>query len=64
MRLTDVPLYSVCSGVVSLRGIMLVLILAELNRLESWGDDIGNAFLEPFTKEKVHTKAGREIGPL
>ena len=36
-HLTDVPLSSVYSGLVSLRGISLVLFLAELNGLESWG---------------------------
>ena len=37
VNLTDVLLSSVYSGVVSLRGIRLVLFLAELNGLESWG---------------------------
>ena len=57
--LTDVPLSSVYLGVVSLRGIRLVLFLAELNELESWGGaDVGNAFLEEFTKENVYIKSG------
>ena len=63
-HLTDVPLSSVYSGVVSLRGIRIVLFLAELNGLESWGTDIGNAHLEACTKEKVFIIAGREFGPL
>ena len=58
-HLTNVPLSSVCSGVVLLRGIRLVIFLAELNELESWGTDIGNACLEVFTKEKVHIIAER-----
>ena len=37
LHLTDVPLSSVYSGVESLRGIRLVLFIAELNSLESWG---------------------------
>ena len=53
VHLTDVPLSSVYSSVVSLRGIRLVLFLAELNSLESWGTDIGNAYLEAFSKENV-----------
>ena len=61
---TDVPLSSVYSRVVSLRGIRLVLFVAVLNRLDSLGTDIGNACLESFTKEKVCIKAGREFGPL
>jgi hypothetical protein len=34
---------SVYAGVVSLRVIWLVFFLANLNVLELWGDDIGNA---------------------
>ena len=34
-NLIEVPLSSVYSGVVSLRGIQLVLFLAKLNKLES-----------------------------
>ena len=63
-HLTEVPLSSVYSGVVSLRGIRLVLFLAELNGLEEWGTDIGNAYLEAFTKEKVYIVAGPEFGDL
>ena len=49
-HLNDVPISSAHSGVSSLRGVRLVLFLAELNSLESWGADIGNACLEAFTK--------------
>ena len=45
-NLTEVLLPSVYSGVVSLRGIQIVLFLAELNRFESWSIDIGNTYLE------------------
>jgi hypothetical protein len=50
---TDIPLESVYSGVVSLRGFRIVLFLAELNHLEIWATDIGNEYLEAFTSEKV-----------
>ena len=63
-NLTEVPLTSVYSGVVSLRGIRLVLFLAELNGLESWTTGIGNACLEALTKEKVYVIAGRGSGEL
>jgi hypothetical protein len=63
-HLTDIPLESVYSGVVSLRGIRLVIFLAELNGLETWSTDIGNAYLESYTKEKVGIKAGPEFGEL
>jgi hypothetical protein len=45
-HLTDIPLESVYSGVVSLRELMIVLFLAKLNHLELWATDIGNAYLE------------------
>ena len=47
-NLTYAPLSKVYSGVVSLRGIRLVLFLDELNELDSWGTDIGNSNLEAF----------------
>ena len=49
-NLTDITLSSVYSGVTSLRGTRLVLLLTELNGLESWGTDIGNNCLEAFVK--------------
>ena len=61
-HLTDVPLDSVYSGVVSLRGFRLVLFLAELNGLETWATDIGNAYLEAKTNEKVYIIGGPEFG--
>ena len=52
-HLTDAPVESVYSGVVSLRGIRFVLFLSELNGLETYQTDVGNAYLESYTKEKV-----------
>ena len=63
-HLTDIPLESVYSGVVSLQGLRLVLFLAKLNQLETWATDIGNAYLEAETKEKVYIIAGPEFGEL
>ena len=40
---TDVPLKSIYSGVVTLQGIILVVVLEDLNGLELWATDIGNA---------------------
>ena len=42
-HLTDITLESVYSGVVSLRGIRIVLFLAELNCIDTFTTDIGNA---------------------
>jgi hypothetical protein len=61
---TETPADSIYSGVVSLPGIRLVTFLAELNELELWGTDIGNAYLESYTKEKVCFIAGGEFGEL
>jgi hypothetical protein len=63
-HLTDPNTESVYSGVVSLRGIRLVVFLAELNALELWGADVGNAYLEAKTKEKVYIVGGPEFGTL
>ena len=63
-HLTDVPLESVYSGVVSLHGIHLLAFLAELNKLETWATDIGNAYLEAVCQEKVYIIAGPEFGKL
>jgi Reverse transcriptase (RNA-dependent DNA polymerase) len=63
-HMTEINTESVYSGVVSLRGIRLVIFLAELNQLELWGADVGNAYLEALTKEKVYIIGGPEFGDL
>ena len=63
-HLTDTPIDSVYSSVVSLRGIRILTFLAEHNELETWCTDIGNAYLESYTKEKVYIIAGPEFGEL
>jgi hypothetical protein len=42
----------------------LIVFLADLNGLELWGADVGNAYLEANTKEKVYIVAGPEFGPM
>ena len=42
----------------------LALIIGELNGLSIMVGDIGNAYLEAKTKEKVYFIAGKEFGPL
>jgi hypothetical protein len=61
-HLTDAPLESVYSGVVSIRGFRIVMFLAELNHLNLWATDVGNAYLESLTAEKVYIIAGQEFG--
>jgi hypothetical protein len=63
-HLTDIPLESVYSGVVSLRGLRIITFLAKLNGLDLWATDIGNAYLEAFTMEQNYIIAGPEFGQL
>ena len=48
----------------SLHGIHLLIFLAELNDMEIWATDIGNAYLEAFTTERVCILAGPEFSNL
>ena len=63
-HLTPDPIESIYSGVVSIRSITLVILLAKLNNLEVWGADIGNVYLEAKTKEKLYVVAGPEFEEL
>jgi hypothetical protein len=63
-HMTEPPKDSVYSGVVSLRSMRLALLIGELNGLKTMVGDIGNAYLEAYTKEKVYFIAGKEFGPL
>jgi hypothetical protein len=47
-HLTDTPLASVYSGVVSLRSVRMIAYAAELNDLELWATDVGNAYLKAY----------------
>ena len=60
-HLTPDPVESIYSGVVSLRNLKLVIFLGKLNNLELWGADIGNAYLEAPTEEKLYIVAGPEF---
>ena len=50
-HLTKEPMETVYSGVVSIRNLRLAMFLAELNNLELWGADVGNAYLQALTRE-------------
>jgi hypothetical protein len=51
-HLTSIPVDSVYSGVVTLRGLRLLIFLAELNDLQTWATNIGNAYLEALTSKR------------
>ena len=59
--MTPEPEESVYSSVASLRSLHIIIFLAELNQLELMQGDIGNAYLESYTQEKVYFIAGPEF---
>ena len=63
-HLTKEPVESIYSGVVSLRSLRMVVFLSQLNDLEIWGPDVGNAYLEAYTDEKLCIIAGPEFKEL
>ena len=63
-HMTDPPLHSVYSGVVSLRSVRLLCFVAELNKLELWAADVTCAYLEAKCAEKLCFRAGKEFEPF
>ena len=63
-HLTKEPMETVYSGVVSIRNLRLAMFLAELDDLELWGADVGNAYLQALTKEKLYIVGGPEFEAL
>ena len=61
---TDPPKDDIFSGVVGLETVHLGFVLAKLNGLTACAGDIGNAFLNGRTSEKVYIIAGPEFGPV
>jgi Reverse transcriptase (RNA-dependent DNA polymerase) len=55
---------SVYSGVVSLRGIQIVVFLARLNGLQLCGANVGKAYLEAMPKKEVYIVCGPEFDSL
>ena len=63
-NLTRQPVEIVYSELVSLRSLRIVMLLSELKKLELWGSDIGNAYLEAHTNEKLFIIVGSEFDDL
>ena len=63
-HLTEDPTESAYAGVVSLRGLRMVLFLAELNGYVPYAADVSSAYLTAKTNEKVCIIAGPEFKEL
>ena len=50
-----------CNGIVSLDSVRTIFTIAELNGLDLCAADIGNAYLEAQTREKLFIIAGPEL---
>ena len=48
----------------SFHGLRIVAFLSKLNDLEMWATDIGNAYLEAYTSEKLYIIASLEFSEL
>ena len=58
------PVESIYSGVVSLRSLRMVVFLSQLNDFEICRADVGNAYLEAYTDEKLCIIDGPEFKEL
>ena len=63
-HLTKEPNETVYCRVVSSRNLRLEMFHAELNGLQLWEADVGNAYLQALTKEKPYIVAGPEFEEL
>ena len=61
-HMTDPSSDEIFSGVVSMETVRIAFVLAKLNELDVCAGDIGNAFLDGWTKEKVYFRTGPEFG--
>lgn len=63
-NLTDEPDDVSFSGIASLKIVRVIIFIAMLNGLEISAFDIGSAYLEAFTKEKLYIIARPEFKEL
>ncbi len=61
-HMADPPATLTYSSVVSRDSIWIAFLLAALNDLDILAADVGNAYLNAPTREKVYTTAGAEFG--
>jgi len=61
-HMTDPPATMTYSSMVSHDSVRIAFLIAALNDLEILAADVGNAYLNAETREKVYTTAGKEFG--
>ena len=61
-NMTPKPEEAMYSSIAALRSLRIIVYLAELNGLNLMQGDIGNAYLESYTQEKVYFVAGPKFG--
>lgn len=61
-HVTDPPTAMTYSSVVARDSVRLAFLIASLNDIDILAADIGNAYLNAYTQEKVHTTCGPEFG--
>src|SRR5574339_1160085 len=62
-HMTDPASEDIYSGVVSMETVRTCFVIAKVNGLLIVAGDVGNAFLNGWTKECVYFIAGKEFGP-
>ncbi len=63
-HMTTAPNDEAYSSVVTIKGMRICILLAEINGLKIMAGDVGNAYLEAKTREKIYIIAGPEFGEL
>ena len=58
---TETPIYSLLKCGCAQRSV-IVILLTELNQLEIWTTDLGDAYLEAYTQEMLYIIVGSELG--
>ena len=61
-HVTGPPIAERYASVVRTENVLLIFLLAEINNLDILTGDIGNAYLNAYTNEKVYAIAGPEFG--
>jgi len=61
-HLTDPPVESVYSSVVTRESVRIVFLIAALNDVDILGADVQNAYINAKTNERVYTTTGPEFG--